>query len=327
MDSERPKELSKVELEQYNVLLEEQAFPFEEKAIELHEVNAAPHRRRRLRQVGAGELRCAARAAPGALRQGRAQRRSGRCDPLSSSPAPLPVAALLAGDRRLRDGDSRPSNRCATRCMPSSASRAGDDDHPPPTPRAAGAASAPAAPASAVVTSAPATSRSARVEERLRRGRADLARRPGATTPSALPRPGASPSRAARTACQPRLDPAPGRQAPRSGGRARAAVKLSPRQPVYWNQLGVTYRQAGQFAKARAAYEKAIALDPGYSRRRCSTSASSTTSTSTTAPRALDLYGRYLLLQPSGDATVTKWVADLKNRKPAPITVSRKEKE
>jgi tetratricopeptide (TPR) repeat protein len=37
--SERPKNLSKDELEQYNVLLEEQAFPFEEKAIKLHEVN------------------------------------------------------------------------------------------------------------------------------------------------------------------------------------------------------------------------------------------------------------------------------------------------
>ena len=38
--SERPKKLSKAELEQYNVMLEEQAYPFEEKAIELHEVNA-----------------------------------------------------------------------------------------------------------------------------------------------------------------------------------------------------------------------------------------------------------------------------------------------
>jgi len=38
--SQRPKKLSQLELEQYNVLLEEQAFPFEEKAIELHEVNA-----------------------------------------------------------------------------------------------------------------------------------------------------------------------------------------------------------------------------------------------------------------------------------------------
>ena len=41
MSSERPKNLSKAELEQYNVLLEEQAFPFEEKSIKLHEVNAA----------------------------------------------------------------------------------------------------------------------------------------------------------------------------------------------------------------------------------------------------------------------------------------------
>jgi len=41
MSSERPKNLSKDELEQYNVLLEEQAFPFEEKAIKLHEVNTA----------------------------------------------------------------------------------------------------------------------------------------------------------------------------------------------------------------------------------------------------------------------------------------------
>jgi cellulose synthase operon protein C len=40
MTSQRPKKLSKAELEQYNVMLEEQAFPFEEKATELHELNA-----------------------------------------------------------------------------------------------------------------------------------------------------------------------------------------------------------------------------------------------------------------------------------------------
>lgn len=40
LGSQRPKKLSKIEREQYDVLLEEQAFPFEEKAIELHEVNA-----------------------------------------------------------------------------------------------------------------------------------------------------------------------------------------------------------------------------------------------------------------------------------------------
>jgi TolA-binding protein len=39
--SERPAELNVEELEQYDILLEEQAFPFEEEAIELHETNAA----------------------------------------------------------------------------------------------------------------------------------------------------------------------------------------------------------------------------------------------------------------------------------------------
>jgi len=38
--SQRPHGLKKLELEQYNVMLEEQAFPFEEKAIALHETNA-----------------------------------------------------------------------------------------------------------------------------------------------------------------------------------------------------------------------------------------------------------------------------------------------
>ncbi len=40
-DSERPPDLSAAELGQYDILLEEQAYPFEEEAIELHEVNAA----------------------------------------------------------------------------------------------------------------------------------------------------------------------------------------------------------------------------------------------------------------------------------------------
>ncbi len=39
LTSQRPKGLSKDELEQYNVMLEEQVYPFEEKAIELHEAN------------------------------------------------------------------------------------------------------------------------------------------------------------------------------------------------------------------------------------------------------------------------------------------------
>ena len=41
MQSDRPTGLSQEELAQYDVLLEEQAFPFEEQAIELFELNAS----------------------------------------------------------------------------------------------------------------------------------------------------------------------------------------------------------------------------------------------------------------------------------------------
>ena len=40
MESERPANLSALEREQYDALVEEQAFPFEEKAISIHETNA-----------------------------------------------------------------------------------------------------------------------------------------------------------------------------------------------------------------------------------------------------------------------------------------------
>jgi len=110
-----------------------------------------------------------------------------------------------------------------------------------------------------------------------------------------------------------------------SASELEQAVKINPSQPIYFNQLGITYRQLGKFDKARDAYEKAIALDANY--------AAPTLNLGILydlylgdAARALELYGRYLALSPSGDAAVTKWVAELRNRKAAPITVSKKEK-
>lgn len=41
LESERPSNLSEEELEQYDILLEEEAFPFEDKAIEVHETNSS----------------------------------------------------------------------------------------------------------------------------------------------------------------------------------------------------------------------------------------------------------------------------------------------
>ena len=107
---------------------------------------------------------------------------------------------------------------------------------------------------------------------------------------------------------------------PESARELERAASLGAAQPVYLTELGITYRHLGQFEKARLTYDKAIALDAKH------------------APAILNLgilydlylgnptaamtqYERYLTLTPGGDATVTKWVAELKNRKPAAAAV------
>ncbi|HJV61085.1 MAG TPA: tetratricopeptide repeat protein [Albitalea sp.] len=101
-----------------------------------------------------------------------------------------------------------------------------------------------------------------------------------------------------------------------SAGELEKAVQANPQRAVTFNQLGITYRQLGQFAKARDAYEKAIALDPGYAAPLLNLGILHDLYLGDGA-QAMALYVRYLALQPTGDATVTKWVADLKNRKAA----------
>jgi tetratricopeptide (TPR) repeat protein len=96
------------------------------------------------------------------------------------------------------------------------------------------------------------------------------------------------------------------------------AVKASPRQPVYFNQLGVSCRHKGLFAKAREAYETALALDPGYADAQLNLGVLLDLYLGDTT-LALVHYERYLALSPNGDATVGKWVADLKTRKPASV--------
>jgi tetratricopeptide (TPR) repeat protein len=118
---------------------------------------------------------------------------------------------------------------------------------------------------------------------------------------------------------------------PESAAALEQATRLSPKQPVYFNQLGITYRLQGQFAKAREAYERAVDLDGNY--------AAAVLNLGILhdlylwdPKRAAEHYDRYLAMTPGGDATVTKWAADLKNRKPptaaaAAPAAPRKEKE
>jgi Flp pilus assembly protein TadD len=102
------------------------------------------------------------------------------------------------------------------------------------------------------------------------------------------------------------------------------AVQASPKQAVFHNQLGITYRQQGQFTKARDAYEKAIALDTAYASPVLNLGILSDLYLQD-RKRALALYDQYLALA-GGDAAVTKWVADLKNRKDDHVALSVREK-
>ncbi len=102
------------------------------------------------------------------------------------------------------------------------------------------------------------------------------------------------------------------------------AVRASPKQPLYLNQLGLAYRQQGRFDEAREAYERALALAPEYAAATLNLAILNDLYLGDSR-RALALYERYLGLSPQGDAQVSKWVVDLRNRKPQQLASNRKD--
>jgi len=94
------------------------------------------------------------------------------------------------------------------------------------------------------------------------------------------------------------------------------AVRASPQQSIYLNQLGIAYRELGRFADARQAYEKAIELAPGYAAPQLNLGILFDLYL-WDSRKALAAYERYLALAGDGDEKVRKWVAEIRNRKPA----------
>ena len=245
MASERPKKLGKAELDQYNVMLEEQAFPFEEKATELHELNAHRAASGVYDKWVQEQLRRAARAAPGPLRQ---DRESAKGSSMRSAEPPTAArrsgAAACSAARRLLDRRRR--LQCRSRRRHAGQRRRLRRRRRPPRPPPTRSGRAAASELSAGQSGDAA---------RLRRRQPGAAQRPGRRGRARATRRSRSPIRssAGRTPTGSHLPP--GRQANEAVAELELAVKLSPRQPIYLNQLGIAYRQQGQFAKAREAYE------------------------------------------------------------------------
>ena len=275
--SERPKELSKDELEQYDILLEEQAFPFEEEAIELHEDERRAHRGGPLRRVGAEELGRARRAAARALRESPkserplskrfAERHRSAPAPraAASSPLALVVAACGASTPRQAAVD-RPGRR-----------RAGRRAASPLQPKAAAPQQAAAARAAAVAARRAARRRRRQrppaagaepipeaAQQRLRsRARGDA--RGGLAAGRARARAAhARLSRLSRAAGESRdrllARRPPRRRARRARSRARGRTRARGReQPA--RHLAARERQV---RRGGAAYRRALETDPSY---------------------------------------------------------------
>ncbi len=93
----------------------------------------------------------------------------------------------------------------------------------------------------------------------------------------------------------------------------KKAAGLNDKNPFIYNLQGYVARQQGQFANARAAYEKAITISPKYAKAHFNLGILADLYLQD-LPLALQHYEAYQTLQTTADSTVAKWVIDLQKR-------------
>lgn len=91
------------------------------------------------------------------------------------------------------------------------------------------------------------------------------------------------------------------------------AITANSKNPFAYNLQGFAYRQLGQFAKSRAAYEQALSLSPNYAKAHFNLGVLADLYLQD-LPLALKHYEAYQSTQSSADTTVAKWIVDLQKR-------------
>jgi tetratricopeptide (TPR) repeat protein len=228
MKSERPKKLAAEQLDEYNSLLEEQAFPFEEQAIATHEINT-----KRAREGVYDEGVKKSYAALAELKPGRYAKTEMMSASLDALVPPPPPAA------------ANPGPPIATPADPTAA--------PVNT-----AAVAPAAPAYNIPKPpARANAEFTRALTMMRGGDATqgiLEMQVLTQSYPDLSGPYANLGILHRNA----------NQLAESEAALAKATERAPWDAQTWSEYGITLRQAGKFPEARAAYDHAIEANPSY---------------------------------------------------------------
>jgi tetratricopeptide (TPR) repeat protein len=283
MKSERPKKIDADQLEEYDSLLEEQAFPFEEQAIATHEINTKRVRDGVYDEGVKKSFSALAELKP--ARYGKSEMLSASVDALVPPPPPAPAVTEPAVTEPANATPAGPTKPAAADAAGTAAPAAPAWNIPKPPARASGEFTR----ALGLMRGADST-------------QAILDMQVLTQSYPDLPGPYANLGILYRNA----------NQLPEAEAALAKATERAPWDAQIWTEYGVTLRQAGKFAEARDAYDKALALNPSYApaHRNLAVLLDLFLDDSLTAQAEFETYKTLT----GEDKPVTGWIAELKSR-------------